>query len=591
MKCCYVAVCLALALCAPWTAQARATLVANIQGDGFSDATSVAPVGGNPGTTLGAQRKFVVQRALEMWGELLDSSVPITVDVSFIDLGCSDFLTAAQAAPIAFYSELPIANIDPSALYVSALANKLVGFDIDPSESDIELQVNSAVDNGCTEVTDGYYYGIDGHAGEKPDLLTSVLHELAHGLGVLSTVDLESGELFEERVDPYTAHVYDDDRKASWPDLTNAQRVQSSQNVRHLAWDGTQVTQLTSRLARGEPSLTFDRSVSNYSGFVATTNLGANPANTPASGPVVSLNSCAVPQGVARGSVLLLPEACAIFNIQLLLITLQPSAFLVPYLGAFTSPPLPIDSVDVSEGTLSPLSVPILVVSESDAKAIASVAASGALTAELGGTTQQRLGADTAGRLLVFSSRPVLSGTTLSHVEPIIQPSELMEPTLSEPVHDLTLTAAMLADIGWSGTQLGSAASAAAGSSAGAAGISQKPVEVAGRGAAGGAAGSATGTSSEGGSAGSYGFPATCGDGVVDEGEDCDSTSNCTDDCRINITTNATAADSRDKKDGGCSAAPGRHASSSPGWLCFVAAMLWLKRRRYRLSRASVYSA
>jgi hypothetical protein len=574
MKRCYAAVWLAFALWTPWPVHARATLVANIQGNGFSDSTPTTPVGGNTGTTLGAQRKFVVQRALEMWGAVLDSDVPIKVDVSFIDLGCSDFLTAAQAAPIAFYSELPIAGIDSKALYVSALANKLVGFDIDPSESDIDLQVNSALDGGCTSVTAGYYYGVDGRGGDLPDLLTSVLHELGHGLGILSTVDLDTGELYEDRSDPYTNLVRDADKNKLWPDLSAAERLQSAQNVRHLAWDGDEVTRLTTRLTAGEPTLTFEPSIANYTGIIATSNLGQNPATQPARGPVVSLNNCSLVQGVAAGSVLLLPEACAIVNIQLFLTTLKPSALLVPYLGTFISPPLPIDSVSVQMGTLEPLDVPILIVSEADAAAIGTAASQGTLTANLGGSTQQRLGADTSGRLLLFASQPVLSGTTLSHVEPLIQPSELMEPTLSEPVHDLTLAAAMLADIGWSGTQL----SAAEGS-----GIGAQPVEVAGSG------GSipvpdTTGTlPSTSGAAGSYNASGHCGDGVVDDGEECDGADDCTDDCQFDVSTNATA-DTGKKKSGGCSAAPGLGASNSPAWLCFVATALWLRRRRHRAS-------
>jgi hypothetical protein len=43
-------------------------------GEGFNDPTPVAPVGGNNGTTRGAQRLIVVQRAADIWGD--SSSVP-----------------------------------------------------------------------------------------------------------------------------------------------------------------------------------------------------------------------------------------------------------------------------------------------------------------------------------------------------------------------------------------------------------------------------------------------------------------------------------------------------------------------------------
>jgi hypothetical protein len=36
--------------------------------EGFNDPTPVSPVGGNPGTTLGAQRLYLFQYAANIWG-------------------------------------------------------------------------------------------------------------------------------------------------------------------------------------------------------------------------------------------------------------------------------------------------------------------------------------------------------------------------------------------------------------------------------------------------------------------------------------------------------------------------------------------
>jgi len=36
-------------------------------GEGFNDPTPAAPVGGNPGTTVGAQRLYVFQYAASIW--------------------------------------------------------------------------------------------------------------------------------------------------------------------------------------------------------------------------------------------------------------------------------------------------------------------------------------------------------------------------------------------------------------------------------------------------------------------------------------------------------------------------------------------
>jgi hypothetical protein len=46
-------------------------------GVGFNDTTVVAPVGGNTGTTLGAQRLIAFQAAADKWGATLTSTVTI----------------------------------------------------------------------------------------------------------------------------------------------------------------------------------------------------------------------------------------------------------------------------------------------------------------------------------------------------------------------------------------------------------------------------------------------------------------------------------------------------------------------------------
>ena len=48
-------------------------------GEGFNDPTPAAPVGGNTGTTRGAQRLIAFQHAAELWGATLDSPVTIIV--------------------------------------------------------------------------------------------------------------------------------------------------------------------------------------------------------------------------------------------------------------------------------------------------------------------------------------------------------------------------------------------------------------------------------------------------------------------------------------------------------------------------------
>ncbi len=57
-------------------------------GEGFDDPTGVAPVGGNPGTTLGAQRLNAFEFAADLWADLITSDVEIQVVAEFNPLFC-----------------------------------------------------------------------------------------------------------------------------------------------------------------------------------------------------------------------------------------------------------------------------------------------------------------------------------------------------------------------------------------------------------------------------------------------------------------------------------------------------------------------
>src|SRR5256885_4746604 len=58
-------------------------------GVGFNDPTPVAPVGGNPGTTLGQQRLNAFQGAANVWGATLTSTQPITIRAQWTALSCT----------------------------------------------------------------------------------------------------------------------------------------------------------------------------------------------------------------------------------------------------------------------------------------------------------------------------------------------------------------------------------------------------------------------------------------------------------------------------------------------------------------------
>src|ERR1043165_2302954 len=79
------------ALCGAGLAQAATIVIQSRDpaGVGFNDTTPVAPVGGNPGTTLGEQRMFIYRYVADVWEQALESDVTITVSAAWEPLACT----------------------------------------------------------------------------------------------------------------------------------------------------------------------------------------------------------------------------------------------------------------------------------------------------------------------------------------------------------------------------------------------------------------------------------------------------------------------------------------------------------------------
>src|SRR5260370_15857177 len=116
----------------------------DVPGRGFNDQTTVAPVGGNPGTTLGNQRLNAFQKAADIWAGIINSDIEIIIDATFTDLTCdASSAVLGSAGPLKFLMNFPNA---PSAnvWYPLALANALAHQDLRPAgTADISANFNA----------------------------------------------------------------------------------------------------------------------------------------------------------------------------------------------------------------------------------------------------------------------------------------------------------------------------------------------------------------------------------------------------------------------------------------------------------------
>ena len=122
-----------------------------------------------------ANVKIPIQAAVDVWSGNFSSTVPINVNINWGRSTSYSVLASASAKKnFANFAGAP----DKTLYYPSALANALSGKDLDPNTAEMEITINS---------TAPWYYGIDGNCPARSfDLVSVILHEMAHGLGFIS---------------------------------------------------------------------------------------------------------------------------------------------------------------------------------------------------------------------------------------------------------------------------------------------------------------------------------------------------------------------------------------------------------------------
>jgi hypothetical protein len=235
-------------LAAPAISFAGATIIIQNNdgsGEGFNDPTPWFPRGGNPATTLGQARLNAFQYAANQWASCINSNVTIVIDAQMNPLFCdatSAVLGSAGAATVhRDFTNRPL----PSTWYPQALANALAGYDLSPSNPDISATFNSNLDGsgGCMGGAEWYYGYNESPPPGDIDFVTIVMHEIGHGLGFQTFVDLASGAKLMGYNDAYMMHL---NRANANPGdyryMNNAGRVAASKSDPNLRWKGINVT-------------------------------------------------------------------------------------------------------------------------------------------------------------------------------------------------------------------------------------------------------------------------------------------------------------------------------------------------------------
>ena len=201
----------------------------------------MSPVGGNRGTTLGEQRRVAFEYAAQLWAARLSSPVQIRILATFDPLTCgATSTTLGVAGPVSVFRDFTGAP-RPNTFYPSSLADRLAGMDLAPEEDDIDATFNSVFGTTCTFPA-SWYYGLDGDGpDEDSDFVTVALHELGHGFGFISFVDVDTGERFQGRDDIFLTFLVDARSNKTLDAMTAAQRRSAIEATGSLRWNGPAV--------------------------------------------------------------------------------------------------------------------------------------------------------------------------------------------------------------------------------------------------------------------------------------------------------------------------------------------------------------
>lgn len=430
-------------------------------GEGFNDPTPAAPVGGNPGTTLGQQRLIAFAHAADIWSNTLDSNVDIWVLAAFNPLAPNVLGSAGASYRVRDFGGVPPfpGSLYPASWYSGALADKRAGVDLAPELFDLSAQFSSNFN---------FYLGLDNNHGAQNDLVAVLLHELGHGLGFQNFVNEQTGANQSGFTDVYSQFTLDITNNTIWSTMTDAQRAASAIRFGRVVWTGPEVTAaLPGVLSLGSPEIRVVSPASIAGPYQFGTASFGTPINSPGvtasvvaavdaadvAGPATT-DGCSPFSNAAAvaGKIALIERGTCGFTIKVKNAQNAGAIGAIIYNNAANAAVAPGGMA--TDPVVGPtITITSVLITRNDGLGILGQLGGG-VTASLSTDMSVRAGADANGRARLYAPFPVALGSSISHYDTAASRNLLMEPSINgDLTHSLTppedLTLPLMRDLGW----------------------------------------------------------------------------------------------------------------------------------------------
>jgi hypothetical protein len=421
--------------------------------EGYNDPTPAAPVGGNPGTTLGEQRQIVALFAADLWGSILVSDVPVYIQAQFNPLGAN---VLGSAGTYYIFSDFPNAT-RPQTFYSSALSDALSGVD-QTLEAGLPEGFPDIVSQFSSDFS--FYYGLDDNtpAGQY-NFLDVIMHEFGHGLGFANFENEGTGAFSGNLPDIYSTFTYDNSTGKFWHEMTAAERRASAINYGNVVFTGANATTGAALTldVRNRPEFhvtapasiagTYQYGDASFGPAVTATNLAGNVV-LGTDGVGASNDGCEplTNDGAIAGNIALLDRGVCAFTVK---VHNAQNAGATGVLIADNVAANPPPGMSGADPAITIPSVRITLALGNSMKAILPGVVSVGFTPANPNGLQ---GADDAGRPQLYMPDPVQSGSSGSHYDTALSPNALMEPAINDSLHaalNLDITPNLLKDTGW----------------------------------------------------------------------------------------------------------------------------------------------